>query len=343
MPSFGDGILALCVLWALIGPLVSARIERRLEWFLLALGVAAATSSWSWSLPLLGEALLRPLKICGALLAGSLFFSFFHERIGSGLRRLGARLGVRAAVGLGVLLAGLLAPLITSIVAALLLVEVLRALDLEEERRVDAAVLGAFAVGLGGSLSPVGGPVAALVMARLADAPYPTGIFYLLELGGAWLLPALVACAALAGLLARSASAPAAPPPEDPLDLWTILVLAGRTFVFVSGLVLLGAGLAPAADRLLIGLSAGVLYWFNALAAVVDAATLASLEVTPSLTQDQLRHIVVALALAGGALVPGNAPNLVVCRKLGIPSRRWARTGIPAALLLMSSYFLTLS
>ena len=46
--------------------------------------------------------------------------------------------------------------------------------------------------------------------------------------------------------------------------------------------------------------------------------------------------------IAGGALVTGNAPNLVAAHKLKIGMKQWASLGTPIAALLMLFYFISL-
>lgn len=336
-------ILFWCVVWALIGPLISPWIEKRLEWFILGVGLLAATLSWSWSEVLIVEALMRPLKVCGAILAGSLLFSFSHDNLTAGVQRLVKKTGLRPAVGVSVLLVGVAASFLTTVVAVLVLVELLGAMRLERKAEVAVAVLGCFAIGLGGGVTPIAGPVPAIVMAKLAGAPYAVGTSYLVLLIGPWILPPILSLAIVAGLLfAQPAPGQYRPPEEDPLSLWTILLLTGKMYVFIAGLVLLGGGLVPLIDRFLIGASPWLLYWINSVSAVIDGATLASVEISPLMTQAQIRYILIGLLIAGGALVTGNAPNLVAAHKLKIPHREWARVGLPIGALLMVFYFLSL-
>jgi len=336
--------LFLCLFWTLAGPLLSRRVEERLEWFVLGLGVAAVTISWSWSETAVIEAFLRPMKLCGALLVGALVFSFSHDAIRRGIRRAMDRLGLPLAVGLAVALCGFAAGLFTMAVAVFALVEILHALRLERESEVHAAVLGCFAIGIGGALSPIGGPASAIAMSKLAGGPYEVGPGYLLGLLGPWAVPAVLGLGAAAGLLsARPAPDRDAPLPEDPLSLWSILVMTGRLYVFTAGLVLLGAGLVPFIDSFLIAAPPGLLFWANSVSALVDNASLAAIEISPRMSQNQLRYILLSIAVVDGALVTANAPNLVAAHKLKIAARDWARAGLPAAAVLMVVYFLSLA
>lgn len=342
MELFAAGVLLLCVVWALVGPLVSPEIERRLEWFLLGVGAVAATAGGAWGEAVVLEAILRPMKVCGAVLLGSLIFSFSHDNLRRGLRRAMARVGPRLAVGSAVVLLGLASSAVTSAIAALALVELLRAMRLDRRSEVHVTVLGCFAIGAGGTLTSFAGPVPAIAMAKLAEAPYPVGPGFLAELLAAWMIPIVLALGAVAGFLFARPSPEEAPPPEDPLSLWSILLLTGKMYVFIAGLVLLGAGLVGLVDRYLLGLPPAALYWINAVSAVIDGATLASLELSPRMSQDQLRYILVGLSIAGGALVTGSAVNVVAAHKLGISQREWARVGVPTAAALMVFFFVSL-
>lgn len=335
---------ALFVLAALVfaGPLLDKRIADRLEWFLLAVGAAACTLSWAWSGAVIVEAILRPMRVCAAILVGSLFFSFTNDWIRAWVRGGAAILGVRAAVAAAVVGAGLASPLLTAEVAALVLVEILEAVRLEPEAESHAAVLGCLAIGLGSILTSFGGPVSAVAMAKLVQAPYPIEGHFLLGLVGAWAIPVTVGMGALAGFLYGRPDPNPPARPEDPLSLWQILVLTGKLYIFISALVLLGAGLLPLIDRTLLTASPSALFWGNSLAAVADGATLASVEISPRMQQDQLRYVLLSLSIAGGALIQGNAHNLIVSHRLGIDNRRWARAGVPAAAVLMACCWLSL-
>jgi predicted cation transporter len=91
--------------------------------------------------------------------------------------------------------------------------------------------------------------------------------------------------------------------------------------------------------RFLMGLSPDILYWINTVSAALDNATLAAVEVSPSMPPETLRHVLMGLLLAGIMLIPGNLPNIIVASKLGIKSSEWAKWGFPLGLLLMVNYF----
>lgn len=342
MPSFCDAALVLCAFWMVAGPLLDERVAKRVEWLALGLGAFALTVSWRWSETVVVEALARAAALCGALVAGALFFSLSHAPLRRAVTRLCARFGARAAVAAAVAVSGLAAPFVTAGVAVLLLVEVLAALPLEDVRRQEAAVLGCCAVGLGSGLSAVGGPASAVLLAKLARAAYPVTGPFLFALVGAWLVPGILSLAAGAAVLCGRADPAAQPRPEDPFSLWSLLVLTGRLFVFTGGLVLLGDGLTPLIERAFLGLHPAVLYWANAAAAVMDNAALVAVQVSPTMSQDQLRYAFLGVLTSGGALLTGDPPNLVAAHKLAVPARTWARVGVPASAALMLFSFLSL-
>lgn len=343
VPTFSDGALFLCAFWIVAGPLLSKPIEEKVEWLSLGLGVFALTASWSWTERAVIQALARAASLSGALVAGALFFSLAHAPLRRLLGRLCARFGARPAVAAAVALSGLATPFVTAGVAVLLLVEVLAALPLEEVRRKEAAVLGCCAIGLGAGLSAVGGPAAAVLLAKLSGAAYPVTGPFLFVLVGPWLVPGIVGLALGAAVLCGRALDGAQPRPEDPFSLWNLLVLTGRLFVFTVGLVLLGEGLTPLIERTFQGLHPAALYWANAAAAFTDNAALVAVEISPAMSQDQLRHAFLGALTSGGALLAGDPPNLVAAHKLDISARDWARVGVPASAALMLACFFSLA
>lgn len=310
--------------------------------FLLGVGALAAALSWAFTEALLAEAFLRPLQLCLALLAGALVFSVAHTPFATAARACSRTLGPRAATTASVLAAAALAPFFTGVVAALFLIELLRALPMSLERRREAAVLGVSAVGLTAGLSAVGSPAAAVVLAKLAAAPYATGPWLLFDLAGPWVLSGAVALAMAAGALAGDGSG-AETPPEDPLALWTVLVMAGRLFAALCGLILLGAGVLPAFTEVLRGVPPWGLYWLNSVSAVLDNGVLAAVEFDPGMLQDQLRFAYCGILAADPLLVIAAAPNLVAAVRLGITPRQWASVGIPAGATLYVCGFLSLA
>jgi predicted cation transporter len=127
-----------------------------------------------------------------------------------------------------------------------------------------------------------------------------------------------------------------------PESLGDVFVRAGKVYVFVMALVLLGTGFQPLIDAYVIHLPTASLYWINMVSAVLDNATLTAAELSPKMASQQIQSILMGLLIAGGMLIPGNIPNIICAGKLGVKSREWARFGIPLGLFLMVVYFLVL-
>lgn len=55
---------------------------------------------------------------------------------------------------------------------------------------------------------------------------------------------------------------------------------------------------------------------------------MAATEISPHMTTEQIRAILMGLLISGGMLIPGNIPNIISAGKLNIKSREWALVGI---------------
>jgi predicted cation transporter len=74
--------------------------------------------------------------------------------------------------------------------------------------------------------------------------------------------------------------------------------------------------------------------------AVLDNATLAAIEIGPSMSLSQITGIVLSLCISGGMLIPGNIPNIIAAGRLRISMKEWAAVGVPIGLILMATYFI---
>jgi predicted cation transporter len=159
---------------------------------------------------------------------------------------------------------------------------------------------------------------------------------------GPWLLSGLLLLSGW-GALRLGPAAGASSQPDDTAETGSDVILrSGKVYIFVMALVLLGAGLAPLAERFVTGMPAWDLYWLNSASAVLDNATLAAAEITPSMNEKQLVFALLGMLLAGGMLIPGNIPNMICSAKLGIRSREWAAVAVPLGLALMAGCFVLL-
>ncbi|MBI4287382.1 MAG: DUF1646 family protein [Chloroflexi bacterium] len=336
--TIGLGVIFVIVL---VAPFLIKRVEANLEVFLFIMGASAATVSASWSLHLVEEALVEPIKITVAVLLAGLLFHYFRHQIRQGVNSIIHRMAFRPFVFLVVVVLGFLSSVISAIIAALVLVEVVSATDMERRSALRLVVLGCFAIGLGAVLTPLGEPLSTIAIAKLKGEPYNAGFFYLLQLLGKFIIPGVLAVGAAAVfLVGRHRHARAAlEAPEAPERLRHVGVRAGKVYLFVMALILLGGGFKPLIDLYFSQIPAAALYWANSASAVLDNATLTAAEIGPNLSQQQIVSALMALLIAGAALIPGNIPNIICAGKLKIGMREWATVGIPAALLGMAVYF----
>jgi predicted cation transporter len=179
-----------------------------------------------------------------------------------------------------------------------------------------------------------------VVAVKLKGPPHFADFFFLARLLGPWLLPGLLL---LSGCCAAQleGTTTGAPDAEDE-EGSNIVLRSGKIYIFVAALVLLGAGLAPLAERAVAGIPDWGLYWLNSSSAVLDNATLAAAEIIPALSARQIRFSLLGMLISGGMLIPGNIPNIVCAAKLGIRSREWAAVAVPLGLALMTGCFVLL-
>jgi predicted cation transporter len=85
-----------------------------------------------------------------------------------------------------------------------------------------------------------------------------------------------------------------------------------------------------------------MLYWVNTVSAILDNATLASAEITKTMSPDRINAALMGLLIAGGMLIPGNIPNIISANKLGITSKEWAKLGLPLGAVIMVVYYIIL-
>jgi predicted cation transporter len=238
---------------------------------------------------------------------------------------------------------GLLSSFITAIIAALILAEIVSALRLPRDVELRLVVIACFAIGLGAVLTPLGEPLSTIAVAKLAGEPYHAGFFFLLGLLGKWVIPLILGLGLLTALLPSGHKVRDPALTEDKAEQTRdIVVRAMKVYLFILALVFLGTAFTPIVDRYLTRIPAVGLYWINIVSAVLDNATVTAAEVTPMMSEQTIRTILLGLLIAGGMLIPGNIPNIVCANKLGIKSSEWARVGVPLGLVLMTGTFVVL-
>lgn len=343
---FQTVLLSLLIVVVLFLPLTVHKVEENLELFLFACGLFAVTVSQVWSGHLVWTALKDPLKITIAVMVAGLLFRACNKHLQKITQKAVKILGLRTTLFLIVLILGLTSSIITAIIAALILAEVSVMLPLERKGRIKLVIFSCYAIGMGAILTSIGEPLGTVVISKLAGEPHNAGFFYLIQHLGWYVLGGVLFMAGLASSIreVQIKHAPGAKASgEDGHSVKSIAMRAGKVYVFVMALTFLGDGLKPLAMKTITHLSASFLYWINMLSAVLDNATLAAIEVTPSIDDRTLTFLLMSLIISGGMLIPGNIPNIICASKLGIKSKEWVRSAIFIGIVLMIAYFFLLT
>lgn len=342
MPWVTLGLCAILFLVLLL-PFAVKHVEESLEAFFLVMGAAAITLSGGWTGALLRQALTAPLALSAAVLVAGFAFRALRPRLRAWARVALERWGLPALSFTVVLLLGLGSALVTSIVAALVLAELVSALELRRQAELRLVILSCYSIGIGAVLTPLGGPLTAIAVERLQGAPYFADFFFLARLLGRWVLPLLLFLGAAASFLVpragKGGAALAQDHAEGPRD---IAYRAMKVYAFMVGLVLLAEAFGPLTSSHLAPVPTLGLYWVNALSAVLDNATLAAAEIGPQLPLERIHALLLGLLIAGGMLIPGNLPNIICASKLRLSSRDWAAFALPLGAVLMAGVFILL-
>ncbi|WP_078382441.1 DUF1646 family protein [Sutcliffiella halmapala] len=331
------GIVVILLL-VLILPLSIKIIERNLELFLLVMGLLAVWFSDVFNGSLFLKAATDPIKITIAVFIAGLLFKWLQNPLEKTIIQISNRMHFHLFIALTVIFLGLISSIITAIIAALVLVLIVTALRLDRKSEVRLVVLACFSIGLGAALTPVGEPLSTIAISKLnAD------FFFLLNLIGSKVMIALLVFGVLAAMLVNS------PPPREASSSMPspnnegyeeILLRSLKIYFFVMGLTFLGAGFEPWINKYLLGLEPWLLYWINMISAILDNATLAAAEISPSMDHFTISQVLLGLLISGGMLIPGNIPNIIAAGKLKITSKEWAKFGVPLGLFLMFLYFI---
>ncbi len=336
------GLLVLAVVVTLL-PLFVKKVGENLELFLFAAGIVAVTLTSQWRVSLILEALEGPVRIALAVLLASLLFHFIQEPLERGITRLRMRMGSRLLVFAIVAIVGLLSSFLTAIIASLVMVEAVSRLKLDQKTETHVVVLACFSIGLGAALTPFGEPLASVAITKLAGEPYHAHTWFLLKNLWMYVIPGILIVSASGVFILRRRGAPEAPVPREERETFvSAIIRTGKIYIFVVGLILLGAGFTPFIDLFINSVSYLVLFWANITSAVLDNATLTAAEIVPSMQLDQIVAALMGLLIAGGMLVPGNIPNIIAAGKLKIDSREWAKIGVPVGMAMMLVMFAVL-
>jgi predicted cation transporter len=347
----------------LILPFKVKQVEHNLEVFLFTCGVAALTiagfvaipgETTGWSIAIIEEALLAPLKITTVfgipvgivqivLLVGILIY-WFHHRLEAAIVTMVDRFPLQAIVFSLIVVLGLVSSIISAILAAIILVEILNALPVVKKVKTEIAVVACFSIGLGAGLTPLGEPLTTIVVSKLSGAPYNAGFLFLFDNLAIYIIPAVIALGFVGVYLFNRSHAG-----DTKLEciieresLREIVIRAGKVYLFIMALIFLGEGFKPLILEYIIRIPSAGLYWVNIVSAVLDNATLAAAEIGPALSLTQIVSALMGLLVSGGMLIPGNIPNIIAACKLQITSREWAAVGLPLGLALMAVFFVIL-
>jgi predicted cation transporter len=356
------GLLGIFLLVLLL-PFRVKQVEHNLEVFLFVCGIVALTiagcmtipgETTGWSLAIIGEALLAPLKITTlfgipvgivqiVLIVGLLIY-WLHHRLEAAIVSMVDRFPLQAIVFCLIVILGLVSSIISAILAAIILVEIVNALPVIKKVKVEIAVVACFSIGLGAGLTPLGEPLTTIVISKLSGAPYNAGFLFLFDKLAMYIIPAVVALG-FVGVFLFNRSHTGDTKLECIIEresLRGIVIRAGKVYLFIMALIFLGEGFKPLILEYIIRIPSAGLYWVNIVSAVLDNATLAAAEIGPALSLQQIVSALMGLLIAGGMLIPGNIPNIIAACKLEITSREWAAVGLPLGLVLMVVFFVIL-
>ncbi|MFK2825941.1 DUF1646 family protein [Bacillus sp. B190/17] len=331
--------LFIILLLVLFFPFFIKRVEENLEVFLFVIGLLAAIVSGVMDKSLLIRALEDPIKITAAVLIAGLLFKWLKAPLEKGILGISRRVPFRLFIALVVLVLGLLSSVITAIIAALILVLIVSVLKLDRPSEVRLVILACFSIGLGASLTPIGEPLSTIAISKLGQ-----DFFYLVRLIGLEVIGAVLIFSILSALLVHPTQNREGLLSDHVTESYgEILMRTVKIYLFVMGLTLLGAGFEPLINRYLLDVNTGLLYWLNMISAVLDNATLAAAEISPSMDEPAVKAILLGLCISGGMLIPGNIPNIISAGKLGITSKEWARFGLPVGLVIMVIFFIIIT
>lgn len=329
------GLLIIFII-VLLMPFISEYVEKNLEMFLFVMGFSAALTSGVMNSALFVKAAYDPINITLAVFIAGLLFKWFQGYLERSIILICRSMPFRLFSALVVILLGLVSSIITAIISALVLVLIVSSLRLDRKSEIRFTVLACFSIGIGAALTPIGEPLSTIAISKLNE-----DFFFLLTLIGPQIGFALLFFGILAAIFIKAPKSGKGSFSKKPASesYEEILVRALKIYFFVMGLTLLGTGFEPLINRFLIGLDPMLLYWINLISAVLDNATLAAAEISPSMDSITVQSILLGLLISGGMLIPGNIPNIIAAGKLQITSKEWAGFGVPLALITMVAYF----
>lgn len=342
--------LVVVLLAILCTPFLIKKVEHNLEIFLFIMGLIAVTISGIISVDLFKHIFQNEMLyfITAAVLIAGIIFKFAVDKIRKSVDTLAEKVNMPILLFVIIVVLGFVSSIITAIIASLVLVEIAQALPIERKYKVRFCIITCFSIGLGAALTPIGEPLATIVVSVLNE-----DFFYLVKTLGIYIVPGVIAMGLFGAfyvgknvkIIDKEQLEKEAIEFNCSIEAETypaIFARAIKIFLFVVALELLGAGFKPLINTYIIQLDSTLLYWINMISAVLDNATLAAAEVSSMMSQEQIIAILMGLLVSGGMLIPGNIPNIVSACKLNIGSRDWAKLGVPLGLVVLVIYFVVL-
>ena len=338
-------ILAL----VLILPFRVKKIEENLEPFFLVMGIIAVLATNTLAPILTPELIIHALEspigivkigeipvlgIFQVVLIVGLIIHFYNRQIYTALVSMMRKVGLKAFTFFFVVFFGLISSIISVIVCSVILAEIALAMPLERGKKIEFIVIACFAVGMGAALTPVGEPLSTIAIRKLG-----ADFFYLVNLLGHYIIPGVIVLGAFAAYRVGKADVTNIEIPTYTETLRTVVIRAVRVYVFIAALELLGAGCTPLIMWYISKVPPEALYWINIISAFLDNATLTAAEISPALTEFQVKSAIMGLIISGGMLIPGNIPNIVAAARMRITMTEWARIGVPLGAVIMAVYF----
>lgn len=328
--------LVIVLLFVLFLPFISKTVERDLELFLLSSGIVAGVISGIFTPSFLSSLLTSPIQITAAVFIAGLLFRLFQKQLDTTVKHLSKKIPLPLFLAMTILLLGLLSSLITAIIAALLLVTIAKALQMDRASEIRFIVIACFSIGMGAVLTPIGEPLSTIATNKLNEE-----FFFLFKLLGSIILPSLLLFGILAALIIRPRQKITMNQQIHAKESFRAIFLRSfKIYIFVMALTLLGASFEPFIERYLLDVPPLFLYWINIVSAILDNATLAAAEISPQMDIQTIRAILLGLLISGGMLIPGNIPNIIAANQLNITSKEWARFGLPFGLFMMGFFFI---
>jgi len=342
-------VLMAIFLLILFLPLLVKRVEHNLELFLLIMGGLTLMFSHLlgpeplWNIRIAESAFLEPVKITIATLIFGLIFRAIRSPLKRKIVEVEERLGPRLFAFLLIFFLGLVSSAITAIIAALILCEVVSAINLDKKYETLLVIFACYSIGMGAALTPIGEPLSTIAVAKLRGSALDTDFLMLMRVFGLYILPGIILISLVGGFFSGTRVARSESLTEDFVEPFGYIALrAFKVYIFVMALVLLGTGFKPLIDSHISKIPAPLLYWVNITSAVLDNATLAAAELGPHMSTAQIKGIIMGIIISGGMLIPGNIPNIIAASKLRISSRTWAVAGVPFGFFLMFVYYAVL-